>query len=125
MDPWAEHLPNRGHGTGWNLRALLTEVTLGQDYLPSQVGAASGITLGLTVSIGGLANPVLALVADANCLQTALATLIVMPVLSWSGAAVARRCRGRQECRSNACPTRSDGWWIGLVGLARFELATA
>ena len=27
----------------------------------------------------------------------------------WSGAAIARRYRGRQECRLNAGPTRSDG----------------
>jgi hypothetical protein len=32
-------------------------VTLGQDYLPSRVGATSGIPLGLTVSIGGPAAP--------------------------------------------------------------------
>lgn len=33
------------------------QVTLGQDYLPPRVGTAGGITLGLTVSIGGLASP--------------------------------------------------------------------
>lgn len=33
------------------------QVTLGQDYLPTRVGTAGGITLGLTVSIGGLAAP--------------------------------------------------------------------
>lgn len=32
-------------------------VTLGQDYLPTRVGTAGGVTLGLTVSIGGLAGP--------------------------------------------------------------------
>jgi FSR family fosmidomycin resistance protein-like MFS transporter len=29
-------------------------VTLGQDYLPNRIGTASGVTLGLAVSIGGL-----------------------------------------------------------------------
>jgi MFS transporter, FSR family, fosmidomycin resistance protein len=37
------------------------QVTLGQDYLPSRVGTASGITLGLTVSVGGLASPAVGL----------------------------------------------------------------
>lgn len=59
------------------------QVTLGQDYLPSRVGTASGITLGLTVSIGGIASPVIGAVADATSLQVALAPLLVMPVVAW------------------------------------------
>ncbi|MBT2439476.1 MFS transporter [Streptomyces sp. ISL-36] len=58
-------------------------VTLGQDYLPRRVGTASGVTLGLTVSIGGLAAPLLGAVADAASLQTALAPLIALPALGW------------------------------------------
>ncbi len=57
------------------------QVTLGQDYLPSRVGTASGITLGLTVSIGGLASPVIGALADATSLHTALAPLVLMPAL--------------------------------------------
>jgi FSR family fosmidomycin resistance protein-like MFS transporter len=59
------------------------QVTLGQDYLPSRVGTASGVTLGLTVSVGGLASPVLGAIADASSLQTALTPLIALPVVSW------------------------------------------
>ncbi|MEV4452776.1 MFS transporter [Streptomyces mirabilis] len=59
------------------------QVTLGQDYLPTRVGTASGITLGLTVSIGGLVSPLIGTVADATSLRTALTPLILMPALSW------------------------------------------
>ncbi|MFD3743198.1 MFS transporter [Nocardia sp. NPDC058633] len=59
------------------------QVTLGQDYLPTRVGTASGITLGLAVSIGGLATPVLGSIADATSLRVALTPLILMPALSW------------------------------------------
>ncbi|WP_328873486.1 MFS transporter [Streptomyces sp. NBC_00287] len=59
------------------------QVTLGQDYLPTRVGTAGGITLGLTVSVGGLATPVIGAVADASSLQTALAPLAVLPALGW------------------------------------------
>jgi MFS transporter, FSR family, fosmidomycin resistance protein len=59
------------------------QVTLGQDYLPTRVGTAGGITLGLTVSVGGLVSPVIGSLADATSLRTALAPLIVMPALSW------------------------------------------
>lgn len=59
------------------------QVTLGQDYLPTRVGTAGGITLGLTVSIGGLVTPLIGTVADATSLRIALTPLILMPALSW------------------------------------------
>jgi len=59
------------------------QVTLGQDYLPSRVGTASGITLGLTVSVGGLVSPLIGGLADATSLRTALAPLALVPAVSW------------------------------------------
>ncbi|WP_086826946.1 MFS transporter [Allokutzneria sp. NRRL B-24872] len=59
------------------------QVTLGQDYLPSRVGTAGGVTLGLTVSVGGVAGPLIGSLADAASLQLALTPLIVMPALAW------------------------------------------
>lgn len=56
-------------------------ITLGQDYLPRRMGTASGVTLGLTVSIGGIASPLIGAIADATSLQTALAPLIALPAL--------------------------------------------
>lgn len=41
-------------------------VVLGQEYLPNRVGFASGVTLGLAVSIGGSFAPVLGAIADAH-----------------------------------------------------------
>lgn len=58
------------------------QVTLGQDCPPSRIGTASGATLGLTVRIGGLAGSALSSLTDAASLQTALAPLLLMPVLS-------------------------------------------
>jgi fucose permease len=40
------------------------QVTLGQDYLPNRIGTASGVTLGLAISIGGLAAPLFGYLAD-------------------------------------------------------------
>ncbi|WP_410580673.1 MFS transporter [Amycolatopsis sp. lyj-108] len=59
------------------------QITLAQDYLPGRVGTASGVTLGLAVSIGGLASPVIGTVADHTSLQTALLPLIALPLLCW------------------------------------------
>jgi FSR family fosmidomycin resistance protein-like MFS transporter len=58
-------------------------VTLGQDFLPTRVGTASGVTLGLAVSVGGLASPLVGAVAEAASLRVALACLIVFPVAAW------------------------------------------
>ncbi|MEU5048950.1 MFS transporter [Streptomyces sp. NPDC021096] len=58
-------------------------ITLAQDYLPRRVGTASGVTLGLAVSVGGIASPVIGAVADATSLRTALAPLIALPALGW------------------------------------------
>ncbi|WP_077797428.1 MFS transporter [Streptomyces sp. JHA26] len=56
-------------------------ITLGQDFLPRRVGTASGVTLGLTVSVGGLAAPALGALADAASLRTALLPLVVLPAV--------------------------------------------
>jgi FSR family fosmidomycin resistance protein-like MFS transporter len=58
-------------------------ITLGQDYLPSRVGTASGVTLGLAASVGGAFAPLLGMIARASSLQVTLACLIVLPALAW------------------------------------------
>ncbi|SUD47951.1 Fosmidomycin resistance protein [Nocardia otitidiscaviarum] len=59
------------------------QVTLAQDYLPSRVGTASGVTLGLSVSVGGIASPLIGALADRTSLGTALIPLIGLPALGW------------------------------------------
>ena len=58
-------------------------VVLGQQYLPNHVGFASGVTLGLAISIGGVMAPVLGMVADRFSLSAAfcaMAALAVVPL---------------------------------------------
>jgi FSR family fosmidomycin resistance protein-like MFS transporter len=57
-------------------------ITLGQDYLPTRVGTASGVTLGLAVSAGGLVAPALGALAEGTSLQTVLAVLIALPAVA-------------------------------------------
>ena len=61
-------------------------IVLGQKYLPKSVGFASGITLGLGVSIGGLFSPLLGGYADVHGLTAALRLLSIVPLF---GALVA------------------------------------
>lgn len=57
-------------------------VSLGQDYLPRHMGTASGVTLGLAVSVGGLVSPVIGALADSIGLQFALLPLIALPAIA-------------------------------------------
>ncbi|RKN35890.1 MFS transporter [Streptomyces hoynatensis] len=57
-------------------------VKLGQDYLPSRPGTASGVTLGLAVSVGGLFSPVFGAIAEASGPEAVFTTLCAVPVLA-------------------------------------------
>lgn len=56
-------------------------VVLGQSYLPNRVGLASGVTLGLSVSIGGLGAPLLGKLADSTSLMVAMQAVLIMSVI--------------------------------------------
>ena len=40
-------------------------VVMGQEYLPSRLGIASGVTLGFAIGVGGIAAAILGVIADA------------------------------------------------------------
>jgi FSR family fosmidomycin resistance protein-like MFS transporter len=56
-------------------------VVVGQRYLPNRIGLASGITLGLAVSVGGIAAPVLGIIADAHDLRLVMYIVAAVAVL--------------------------------------------
>jgi len=55
-------------------------VVMGQEYLPSRLGIASGVTLGLAIGFGGLGAAILGAVADATSLRTALEVVALLPL---------------------------------------------
>ena len=56
-------------------------VVLGQKYLPHNLGFASGVTLGLSVSMGGLTAPLVGRFADIHGLLAAFQLLAFLPLL--------------------------------------------
>ena len=56
-------------------------VVLGQSYLPRRVGLASGITLGIAFSFGGLVTPLLGWVGDHHGLRALIGVVACMPLL--------------------------------------------
>ena len=57
-------------------------ILMGQAYLPSRFGLASGVTLGLAIGLGGVAATALGVIADAYGLHAVLWTIAVLPVPS-------------------------------------------
>lgn len=56
-------------------------VVLGQKYLPNRIGLASGVTLGLAVSIGGIFAPILGIIADNFGLLMTIQTLAIISLI--------------------------------------------
>jgi FSR family fosmidomycin resistance protein-like MFS transporter len=54
------------------------QITLSHSYLPNRIGMASGVTLGLTLSLGGLVSPLLGSVADQTSVQSVFVIVAVL-----------------------------------------------
>ena len=83
-------------------------VVLGQEYMPSRIGMASGLSVGLAIGLGGIFAVALGGVADSIDLETALVVTAVGPAL---GAVLALWLPRRQRARvvdpaaTSAAPT--------------------
>jgi FSR family fosmidomycin resistance protein-like MFS transporter len=55
-------------------------VVMGQEYLPSRLGIASGVTLGLAIGLGGIAAALLGVLADHSGLSTVMWTIALLPL---------------------------------------------
>ena len=64
----------------FTIASFSVTVILGQAYLPSRVGLASGVTLGLAIGLGGVSATILGAVADRWGLETALWVIAALPV---------------------------------------------
>jgi FSR family fosmidomycin resistance protein-like MFS transporter len=56
-------------------------VVMGQEYLPSRLGIASGVTLGFAIGVGGVAAAILGAIADAAGLETVMWIVAALPLL--------------------------------------------
>ncbi len=70
------------------------QITLSHSYLPNRIGVASGVTLGLTLSLGGLVSPLLGSIADQTSVQ---AVFMIVAVLLLAGFALSFVLRERRS----------------------------
>jgi MFS transporter, FSR family, fosmidomycin resistance protein len=61
-------------------------VVVGQEYLPKHIGIASGVTLGLANTVGGIAAPVFGHIGDVYGLVMLFATIAAFALLSLGGS---------------------------------------
>lgn len=74
-------------------------IVMGQEYLPSYIGTASGVTLGLAVSVGGLTTPLFGHIADLYGVHASLVGLIFVPLLAVAVCLALPRDRRKTERR--------------------------
>lgn len=55
-------------------------IVMGQEYLPDRIGVASGVTIGLSIGLGGVGAPLLGLIGDAHGLRAVFETVAVLPL---------------------------------------------
>jgi MFS transporter, FSR family, fosmidomycin resistance protein len=55
-------------------------VVMGQEYLPGRIGLAAGITMGLSIGLGGLGAPLLGAIADGYGLAASMLVMAALPV---------------------------------------------
>ncbi len=57
-------------------------IVMGQEYLPGRLGMAAGVTIGLSIGLGGVGAPLLGLLGDAHGLRAVFETIAVLPLLA-------------------------------------------
>jgi FSR family fosmidomycin resistance protein-like MFS transporter len=55
-------------------------VVMAQEYLPGRIGLAAGITMGLSIGLGGVGAPLLGLIADNAGLSLTMLVIAVLPL---------------------------------------------
>ena len=72
-------------------------VVMGQEYLPQRIGVASGVTLGLAVTIGGLAAPFFGWIGDRYGLIAVFTAVAFFALLSLAGSFFMPKPAGAQR----------------------------
>jgi FSR family fosmidomycin resistance protein-like MFS transporter len=72
-------------------------MVMGQEYMPRHIGTASGLVIGLSVGLGGIAAVALGRVADLSSLRTALFVAAAAPLLASALAFMLPPARRRER----------------------------
>jgi FSR family fosmidomycin resistance protein-like MFS transporter len=96
-------------------------IVMGQEYLPGRIGVASGVTIGLSIGLGGVGAPLLGLIADADGLKAVFETVAVLPLAALALTLTLPR-RTPREAPGTTAQMAPDG---GALGQAQAGSRTA
>ncbi len=57
-------------------------IVMGQEYLPGRLGVSAGVTIGLSIGLGGVGAPLLGLLAEAQGFTAVFEVVAVLPLLA-------------------------------------------
>jgi MFS transporter, FSR family, fosmidomycin resistance protein len=57
-------------------------IVMGQEFLPGRLGVSAGVTIGLSIGLGGVGAPLLGLLADAHGLRSVFVAVAILPALA-------------------------------------------
>ena len=83
--------------------AFSPSVALGQKLVPNHIGLASGITMGLASSFGGVVSPLLGRVGDSQGLSTVLWLLVAVAAIACAASFLV------PDARPSAQPAKAEG----------------
>jgi FSR family fosmidomycin resistance protein-like MFS transporter len=90
-------------------------IVMGQEYLPGRLGVAAGVTIGLSIGLGGVGAPLLGLLADAHGLTAVFEVIAVLPL----AALAVTFALPRQAAADHATAAPGQRWWLRPRALLR------
>jgi FSR family fosmidomycin resistance protein-like MFS transporter len=86
-------------------------IVMGQEFLPGRLGVSSGVTIGLSIGLGGVCAPLLGILADAHGPRAVFELVAVLPLLALALSLVLPVQRaGRAAPEGNQLGELTSGW---------------
>jgi FSR family fosmidomycin resistance protein-like MFS transporter len=67
-------------GGAVTIATFAVTIVMGQEYLPGRLGIAAGVTIGLSIGLGGVGAPLLGILADSAGLRVVFETVAALPL---------------------------------------------
>ena len=80
-------------------------IVMGQEYLPGRLGVSAGVTIGLSIGLGGVGAPLLGLLADARGLTAVFEAVAVLPFVALALTLALPRHTPREVAASRETPS--------------------
>jgi MFS transporter, FSR family, fosmidomycin resistance protein len=82
-------------------------IVMGQEYLPGRLGVSAGVTIGLSIGLGGIGAPLLGLLADSHGLTAVFEAVAVLPLAALTLTLALPKRTPREACASREAPSRA------------------